>query len=309
MRDGDGWVECAQGHRHWGRFGAAGLLLHRPSHAGPGERGTGSSAGAVLLQHRAAWSHHGGTWGLLGGARHSDEATVTAALREAGEEGGLDAAAVKVHGEYVDAHGGWSYATALARTAGDVPARPTGAESIDVTWVEVDDVEALPLHPGFAESWPLLRPALFPLRVVVDAANVVGSRPDGWWRDRAGATRRLIGRCERLVTTGVVTEGLPGGLDLPVSARWWPAVTVVVEGAARPALDAAGPVAVHVAAGSGDDAIVDLVTAAMEGILVVTADRHLRDRVRAAGATVIGPRWLNDLLDDLHSDLIEETAR
>ena len=70
--DGDGWVTCDLGHRHWGLYGAAGLLLHRPTATGD----------EVLLQHRATWSHHGGTWGLLGGARHSDESAVEAALRE-----------------------------------------------------------------------------------------------------------------------------------------------------------------------------------------------------------------------------------
>ena len=57
--DGDGWTRCAQGHRHWGIYGAAGLLLRHDDR--------------ILLQHRALWSHHGGTWGVLGGARNSDE--------------------------------------------------------------------------------------------------------------------------------------------------------------------------------------------------------------------------------------------
>src|SRR5690348_6784882 len=52
----DGWTTCALGHRHWGRAGAAGLLLHRD----------GSAGTEVLLQLRAVWSHHGGTWGTPG---------------------------------------------------------------------------------------------------------------------------------------------------------------------------------------------------------------------------------------------------
>src|SRR3712207_9520205 len=52
----DGWVTCALGHRHWGRVGAAGLLVHRAGADGP----------ELLLQHRAVWSHHGGTWGTPG---------------------------------------------------------------------------------------------------------------------------------------------------------------------------------------------------------------------------------------------------
>src|ERR671917_601972 len=59
----DGWTTCALGHRHWGRAGAAGLLLHRDGEDGP----------EVLLQHRAWWSHHGGTWGTPGGALHIGE--------------------------------------------------------------------------------------------------------------------------------------------------------------------------------------------------------------------------------------------
>ena len=286
--DGDGWVECAQGHRHWGRFGAAGLLLHRP---GP------LPGGEVLLQHRATWSHHGGTWGLLGGARHRGEDAVGAALREAGEEGGLDASSVRVHGSFEEQHGGWSYATVLARATAEVPARPTGGESIDVAWVGVAEVAQRPLHPGFAGSWPVLRDALTPLHLVVDAANVVGSRPDGWWRDRAGAARRLLASCERLARRGLAAAALPPGLALPPLAHWWPRVTVVLEGAAREAADAARSVAVRAAPASGDDTVVEAVRESEPPVLVVTADRGLRSRVEAAGARTTGPRWLTDLLD------------
>jgi hypothetical protein len=115
---------------------------------------------------------------------------------------------------------------------------------------------------------------------VVDAANVVGSVPDGWWRDRAGAARRLRDRL-----AGLGEAGLPG----------WPApveVVLVVEGAARGVEPVPG-VRVVDAAGSGDDAIVDLVRAQpARRRLVVTADRGLRERVRAAGAEVLGPRAL-----------------
>jgi len=72
-RDGNGWVRCELGHRHWGRFGAAGLLAF-------------ATAGPVLLQRRTWWSHHGGTWGLPGGARDSHESALAAALREAAED-------------------------------------------------------------------------------------------------------------------------------------------------------------------------------------------------------------------------------
>lgn len=290
--DGDGWVDCVQGHRHWGRFGAAGLLLHRDV---DGSR-------QVLLQHRAEWSHHGGTWGLLGGARHQVETAVDAAVREAGEEGGVEASAVRVHGRYEDAHGGWSYVTVLADAAQDVAARPTGGESIDVAWVDVDDMASMPLHPGFAASWPLLSSALDPLTVVVDAANVVGSRPDGWWRDRVGAARRLIAASARLAGPGLADSALPDDLPRAGLSHWWPRVVLVVEGAARPAADdvpgADVPgVEVVAARGSGDDAIVEEVQRATRPVLVVTADRELRARCTAAGATPVGPGWWTRLVD------------
>ena len=81
-RDGNGWVECELGHRHWGLHGAAGLLLHTVDADG---------SLRVLLQHRADWCHHGGTWGLPGGARDSHETVEEAALREAAEETSIDA--------------------------------------------------------------------------------------------------------------------------------------------------------------------------------------------------------------------------
>lgn len=143
--DGDGWARCAAGHRHWGRFGAAGLLVR--------------SGDAVLLQHRALWSHHGGTWGILGGARDSGETAVQAAAREAGEEAGLDPADYTVTGESVDDHGGWAYTTVLATAPRPVVLTALTAETIAVAWVPSDEVERLTLHPGFAATWPRLRTA------------------------------------------------------------------------------------------------------------------------------------------------------
>jgi 8-oxo-dGTP diphosphatase len=283
--DGDGWVECAAGHRHWGRYGAAGLLAHRLDAMGTQE---------VLLQHRAEWSHFGGTWGLLGGARASHETAVQAALREAAEEGAVDASEVGVDGRYDDDHGGWSYVTVIVTASEALTAQPSGGESIDVVWHDVSRVDDLPLHPGFAASWPVLRDAMAPLTVVVDAANVMGSRPDGWWRDRAGAARRLVADAAAIARLGIPDDQLPERLERAPLRHWWPQVVVVVEGAGRPAALDASTVTVVAAPGSGDDEIVaqvEQVRLEDAPVLVITADRELRSRCTRAGAAVVGPRW------------------
>ena len=117
--------------------------------------------------------------------------------------------------------------------------------------------------------------------LVVDGANVVGSVPDGWWRDRAGAAVRLRDRLARLAAAGDWPD-LAGPVE----------VVLVVEGRARDIPATAG-VRLERAPGSGDDAIVALVAAAGDRpAVVVTADRGLRERVAAHGAQVRGPRWL-----------------
>lgn len=116
--------------------------------------------------------------------------------------------------------------------------------------------------------------------LLVDAANVVGSVPDGWWRDRAGATVRLRDSLLPLAGPGLPEAGLPGPLE----------IVLVVEGQARGVPGVTG-VAVVAAAGSGDDAIVDLVAVAADRqVVVATADRGLVARVTALGAAVVGPR-------------------
>lgn len=154
MSSGDGWVHCAAGHRHWGRFGAAGLLLHRLD-----------DGGQVVLQHRAPWTHEGDRWGVPGGARNSDEDAIAAALREAG----VERADVEPVGLYVDDHGGWSYSTVVARAIGAVQPVVTDAESVTVRWQPVDMVARLPLHSGFAAAWQSLRQLPPPLYLVLPA--------------------------------------------------------------------------------------------------------------------------------------------
>jgi 8-oxo-dGTP pyrophosphatase MutT (NUDIX family) len=144
--DGNGWVICDFGHRHWGVFGAAGILVTHDD--------------LVLLQHRAVWTHEGGTWAVPGGARDSHEDAITAALREATEETTLDPSGLTPFGEWIDDHGNWSYTTVLARAGVADDAKPANAESDAVRWWPVGDVAGLPLHSGFAAAWPELRALL-----------------------------------------------------------------------------------------------------------------------------------------------------
>jgi 8-oxo-dGTP diphosphatase len=147
--DGDGWVSSNDGRHFWGRFGAAGLLLRAP-------RSDGTVA--VLLQHRAVWSHQGGTWALPGGAMDSDESPEDAAKREAHEEAGLTADQLTVRDEVEtanEADGQWTYTTVIADASELLHTMPN-RESAELRWVDVDEVAALPLHPGFAASWERL---------------------------------------------------------------------------------------------------------------------------------------------------------
>ena len=151
------------------------------------------------------------------------------------------------------------------------------------------------------------------MTIVVDVANVMGSRPDGWWRDRAGAAVRLHAEIARLAASGRAI--------LP-DAQGAPGFVLVLEGAANAAVarlpggksdvpggesdvpggsaaaDPVRPGEVHVvqARGSGDDAIVAVVRELPGRRVVVTADRELRERCVAAGATILGPGWLLGLL-------------
>ena len=119
--------------------------------------------------------------------------------------------------------------------------------------------------------------------LIVDGANVVGSRPDGWWKDRAGAARRLH---ERLLTADV-----PGD-----------EVVLVLEGAAKGGVPAGRDAHVRTvhAPKDGDAAILAearRATAAGRRVQVVTADRALAANVAGAGAQVLSPSWLLDRIE------------
>ena len=117
--------------------------------------------------------------------------------------------------------------------------------------------------------------------LIIDAANVIGSRPDGWWRDRPGAARRFVGQVRATVAAG----------------QLHPPVTIVLEGRSRGGEregERYGVTVVH-APGEGDDTIA-AVAETNRGAVVVTADRGLAERVNQAGASVVGPRWLLDQL-------------
>jgi hypothetical protein len=120
--------------------------------------------------------------------------------------------------------------------------------------------------------------------LLIDAANVVGSRPTGWWKDRPGAARVFVERVRAAVRAGRLPEP----------------VVVVLEGAARGGVEpgvADGVTVLH-AAGSGDDMLVGVIADATGPVTLVSADRALRQRAEALGADLARPGWLIDLLDN-----------
>ncbi|MGX7828069.1 NUDIX domain-containing protein [Actinokineospora sp. 24-640] len=264
-------MRCRRGHRHWGRYGAAGLLP--------------VSGGHVLLQRRAGWTPGGNTWGTFGGARDSHEDAVVAALRETSEESTLDVSLVDLIGVLREDHGGWAYDTVIGTVDPMPEVGPASGETDAAAWVPVEQVHLRPLFAPFANAWPRLRACLRRPVLVVDCANVMGSRPDGWWRDRHGAATRLRDSLAALAAGGVTGFG---GFDVA-----FPEIVLVVEGQAR-GVDPTPEVTVVAARGSGDDTIAEL--AVQDLCTVVTADRELRARCTAAGADVLGPRWLLDRL-------------
>jgi len=132
------WATCTHGHAHWGRRGAAGLLV--------------AEDGRALLQLRAGWAHRGSTWSIPGGARERGESGVQAALREAREEMAIRSREVDVRSSYVWSCGGWRYETVLARPLGPMRLRHL-SESLAHVWATPDELAELPLHPGFRAAW------------------------------------------------------------------------------------------------------------------------------------------------------------
>jgi 8-oxo-dGTP diphosphatase len=149
---------------------------------------------------------------------------------------------------------------------------------------------------------------------VVDVANVMGARADGWWNDRAGAALRL---CREVIALAQRGDETAGAWVLVLEGRAREAVALLeddrslAEGTAPPgdwvpeSADEAqeerepSPVRLVSAPGSGDDAIVGVVAEVVaqdESCLVVTADRELRKRCEELNASVVGPGWLLRLL-------------
>jgi 8-oxo-dGTP pyrophosphatase MutT (NUDIX family) len=195
MTSGDGWTTCAAGHRHWGLYGAAGLLI--------------IDGDKAILQHRAPWTHEGDTWGVVGGARNSDEDAVTAALREAGEEAAIEAGSVALIGLFVDDHSGWSYTTVVARPVGQLSPAAANAESVSVAWHGLDEIAGLQLHSGFANAWPHLQDVPDQLYLIV--TSTAADDPLLAW----------------LVRNGVAAERLPSGMTSGGLDRLLPRVITV----------------------------------------------------------------------------------
>ncbi len=146
-RSGDGFLHCSDGHVRWGLFGAAGVVFVVDEGDGP----------RVMLQRRSAFAHEGGTWSCAGGALDEGETPLEGGLREASEEVGVVPSGYEVLGQvdFVPADD-WSYTTYVV-AVDERFGESMNFETDDVAWLALDEVEALPLHAGFAAAWPGLR--------------------------------------------------------------------------------------------------------------------------------------------------------
>jgi hypothetical protein len=176
----------------------------------------------------------------------SEETPAEAALREADEEVMLDPKQVVPRGMYSDDHGGWAYHTVLAQAAEPLRVVSDAYEADEALWLAAAEVDQLDLHPGFADSWPLLREALAPVTVFVDGTDGT----DGQVRQPAAdAGRRLYSHLAGLVRSGIGAP--PDGVPGPALARWYPDYVLVLdEAAAAAAADAAAADEAQAAAGA-----------------------------------------------------------
>jgi 8-oxo-dGTP diphosphatase len=289
--DGDGWVECAAGHRHWGRFGAAGILI--------------SDGKRVVLQHRAPWTHEGDRWGLPGGARDSHEDPTSTALREAHEEAEITADLIEPLALSIDDHGGWSYTTVLARPTAVITPHAANAESVDVTWWGQDEVDGLPLHHGFAAAWSRLQDRPAQLVILIDAQA-----------DKRFPTMLTTGRAhlDGLIRRGIPVDALPAAGGGGASTRL---PRIVIFGPGRLAPDRSRVLAdpsgwwhgyVSSVAGGPDDVAESLDLGEPNGptaqIVVVTESVDTGQRLAARGGptSLVGADWFLDQLDRHSSD-------
>lgn len=207
-------------------------------------------------------------------------------MRESAEEAGVPSVALRPRFMSILDLGVWSYATLVADVEKPFDPVISDEESVELAWVAPEQVGELPLHPAFAESWQRLRPLLnVRPALVIDAANVMGAVPDGWWKDRAGAAEKLTAALARLNRSGIPA----GVLQLPEDL-WYPDITIVLEGRARSA-QGSGEVEVIRAEGAGDDAVLAAVRelrADGRPVGVVSSDRALAERCRGLGARVTG---------------------
>jgi 8-oxo-dGTP pyrophosphatase MutT (NUDIX family) len=129
-------------------FGAAGVLVWN--------RETDS----VLLQLRAEWSHHGGTWGIPGGALKFGEDAIAGAMREAHEEAGVPEDLLIALDTHVIDLNFWAYTTVVVETCEHFEPAYNDLESSDLQWIARTKVESFELHPRFGQSWSLLNDML-----------------------------------------------------------------------------------------------------------------------------------------------------
>ena len=146
---GDGWVDCACGRKHWGTNGASGILLARRDPVS-------GKVTHVVMQHRAAWSAEGGTWGIPGGATADGESSIEGALRESYEEANITPEDIDVVGSYCEDHGPWAYTTVFAfeKPGHRVEPKANDDESMEIEWVPIEEVPNRKLLTAMRTDWP-----------------------------------------------------------------------------------------------------------------------------------------------------------